>query len=61
METSYLLVCFVCEETMVPKNFCFRESWVGSEVTGMKIAIFAIFDPTWTDILAQKRPKYEIS
>ena len=31
---------------MAVKNFIFRENWVGSEVAGMKIAIFAIFDPT---------------
>ena len=45
------------------KNFFFRENWVGSEATGMKIAyiFFAIFDPTWTQILAPKRPKYVIT
>ena len=44
------------------KNFFFRENWVGSEVSGMKIAFFfAIFDPTWAQILAPKRPKYVIT
>ena len=33
---------------MALKNFAFRENWVVSEVAGMKIAFFAIFDPTWT-------------
>ena len=42
------------------KNFCFRENRVGSEVAGMKIAFFAIFDPAWAHILAPKRPKYGI-
>ena len=28
------------------KNFFFRGNWVRSEVAGMKIAFFAIFDPT---------------
>ena len=45
---------------MTLKNFSFRKNWVGSEVTGMKIAFFAIFDPTWIYILAIKRPKYGI-
>ena len=40
---------------MVVKNFAFREKWVGSEVDGIKIAFsFAIFDQTWTLILAPK-------
>ena len=46
---------------MALKNFFIRENWVGSEVAGMKIAFFAIFDPTWTYILVPKRPKYGIS
>ena len=46
---------------MALKNFSFREHWVGIEVAGMKIAFFAIFDPTWAHILAPKRPKYGIS
>ena len=50
------LVCFVCYETMALKNF-FRENWVWSKEAGMKIAFFfAIFDPTWTHILAPKVP-----
>ena len=36
---------------MALKNFVFRKNWVGIEVAGMKIAFFAIFDPTWTHIL----------
>ena len=45
---------------MALKNFSFRTNWVGSEVVGMKITFFAIFDPTWDHILASKRPKYGI-
>ena len=33
---------------------------LGSEVTGMKIVFFVIFDPTWTHILAPERLKYGI-
>ena len=43
---------------MALKNFSFRKSWVGSEVAGMKMIFFAIFDPIWVYILAPKRPKY---
>ena len=39
---------------MALKNFSFRENWVGIEVAGMKIAFFAIFDPTWAQILVPK-------
>ena len=46
---------------MALENFSFKENWVENELTGMKIAFFAIFDPTWAHILAQKRPKYGIS
>ena len=42
------------------KNFSFRENWVGSEMAGMKITVFVIFDQTWTHNLAPKRPKYGI-
>ena len=42
------------------KNFSFRKNWVGSEMVGMKITFFAIFDLTWDHILASKRPKYGI-
>ena len=44
---------------MALKNFIFRENWVGSEVAGMKIAIFAIFDPTWIHIFALNDLKIE--
>ena len=44
---------------MVLKNFVFGENWVESEVAGMKIAFFAISDPTWTHILAPKGPNME--
>ena len=44
---------------MAFKNFFFRENWVESEVAGMKIAFFAVFDPTWTHILAPKGPNME--
>ena len=45
---------------MALKNFSFRKNWVGSEVAGMKITLFAIFDPTWAHILSPKKPKYGI-
>ena len=45
---------------MALKNFPFNKNWVGSEVAGMKIPFFAIFDPTWAHILALKRPNYGI-
>ena len=38
------------------KNFLFMKSRGGSEVAIMKIAFFAIFDPTWTNILAPADP-----
>ena len=41
---------------MAVKNLVFRKNWVGSEVANMKIAIFAIFDPTWSHILAPTGP-----
>ena len=46
---------------MAVKNFVFRENWVGraSKVAGMKTAFSAIFDPTWTHILAPKDPSKE--
>ena len=44
---------------MALKNFFFREKWVGSEVAGMKITLLAIFEPTWTHILAPKGPNME--
>ena len=39
---------------MALTNFFFREDWVGSEVAGMKIAFFTIFDLIWIHIFAQK-------
>ena len=45
---------------MVHKNFFVGENGVGSEMAGMKIAFFAIFDPSWTHTLAPRRPKYGI-
>ena len=42
---------------MVVKNFVFRQDWVGRKVAGMKKTFFAIFDPTWTHILALNGPK----
>ena len=44
---------------MAVKNFIFRENWVDSKVAGMKATFFAIFDPTWTLILAAKHPSKE--
>ena len=50
----YPLVCLVCLGTIALKSFVSRENWARSEMTGMKIAFFVIFDPTWTQILAPK-------
>ena len=44
---------------MAVKNFVFTEGWVGSQVAGMKMAFFAIFDQAWTHILATKGPNRE--
>ena len=44
---------------MAVRNFVFREKWVGSKVAGMKTTFFAIFDLTWTNILAPKAPNKE--
>ena len=41
------------------KNFFLRENGVGSEVAGMKITVFVIFDSTRTHILAPKGPIIE--
>ena len=41
---------------MAVKNFVFRKNWFGSEVAGMKIALFVIFDPTSTHIFAPTDP-----
>ena len=44
---------------MAVKNFVFRQDWDGRKVAGMKKPFFAIFDPTWTHILALKGPNEE--
>ena len=44
---------------MALKNFVLMEKWLGSEVAGMKIVFFSIFDPIWTHILAPKDPNME--
>ena len=44
---------------MTVKNYVFRENWVGSKVAGMKTTFFAIFDLTWTKIMASKGPNKE--
>ena len=44
---------------MAVKNFVFRQNWLGRKVSGMKKNIFAIFDPTWTHILATKGPNMD--
>ena len=44
---------------MIVKNFVFRKDWVGTKVAGLKKTFFAIFDPTWTRILAPKGPNKE--
>ena len=43
---------------MALKNFPFREKWTESEVAGMKIDFFPIFDPTWAHILTPKMWKF---
>ena len=40
---------------MAATNFAFSENWVGGKVAGMKTT-FAIFNPTWTHILAPQYP-----
>ena len=37
---------------MAVKDFVFKENWVGSKVARMKTIFSAIFNPTWTHILA---------
>ena len=44
---------------MAVKNFVFRQNWVGRKVTGMKKTFFAIFNPTWTQIVLPKSPNKE--
>ena len=44
---------------MTVKNYVFRENWVGRDMAGMKIVIFAIFDPTWAQLLAPIGPSME--
>ena len=39
---------------MAVKKFAFRQNWVSRKVVGTKKTFFAIFDPTWIDILPQK-------
>ena len=45
---------------MAVKNFVFMEIWVVSKMAGMKTMFFAIFDLTWTHILASKSPSKEV-
>ena len=58
-QSGHLLDYLVCWETMAVKNFVFMENWVVSEVAGIEIVFFAIFDPTWTHTLAQNGPNME--
>ena len=44
---------------MAVKNFVFRQDWVDRKVAGMKKPFFAIFDQTWTHILALEGPNKE--
>ena len=55
----HLLLYLVFSEIMAPKNFVFMENWVGSEVAGLKIAFFAIFDSNQAHILEPKGPNME--
>ena len=45
---------------MAVKNFVFRKNWVGSEVANIKIAFLAIFNLTWTHVLAPTSPNMGI-
>ena len=40
-------------------NFVFQENWIASKLAGMKTTC-AIFEPTWTHILAPKGPNIEL-
>ena len=55
----HLLLYLVFSEIMAPKNFVFMENWVGSEVAGLKIAFFAIFDSNQAHIFEPKGPNME--
>ena len=44
---------------MAVKNFVFRKTGLVSKVAGMKTTFFAIFDSTWTHILAPEGPNKE--
>ena len=41
---------------MAVKNFVCGKNWVGSKAARMKGTFFAIFEPTWTQILDPKSP-----
>ena len=41
------------------KNFVFRENWIGNDVADIKIVFLAIFDQSWTNILAPKGSNME--
>ena len=47
----HILVYLKSWDSMVVKNFLFRQDWVGRKVTGMKKTFFVIFDPTWTQLV----------
>ena len=53
-QLTHLLVCLVCQEAMAIKNFIFRKTKVGNEVTDMKIAFVAMFEQSQTNIFAPK-------
>ena len=42
-QSAHLLVFLVYWETIVVKNFVFRENWVGSKVASVKITFFVFF------------------
>ena len=44
---------------MAVKNCAFWKNWVGSEMAGIKMAFFVIFDPIWSHIFARKGPNME--
>ena len=48
------LKTIVCAQKSVHGNIKYVEPW--SEVGSMKIAFFAIFDPTWSHILVPTGP-----
>ena len=47
---SFSLLCVLGDYGSL--ELLFRKNWVGSEMAGMKIAFFAIFNPKWVKRLS---------